>query len=110
MVQKGKKFCKIILKRGLMTKKEFISKIAERCDVPVKEVDKFFDAFVFVLKEELIAEERVQLSDLGTFTTQIKRGRTTTNPFSPTKEVITVPEKRVVKYKPSKYLRELVDF
>ncbi|TNK98684.1 HU family DNA-binding protein, partial [Mycoplasmopsis pullorum] len=35
-----------------MTKKEFITRIAERCDVPVKVADKFFDAFVFILKEE----------------------------------------------------------
>ncbi|TNK91659.1 HU family DNA-binding protein, partial [Mycoplasmopsis pullorum] len=81
---------------------------AERCDVPVKVADKFFDAFVFILKEELIAEEKVQLSDLGTFSTQIKSGRVTKNPF--TGEPLEIREKRVVKYKPSKYLRELVDF
>ncbi|QZE12574.1 HU family DNA-binding protein [Mycoplasma sp. Ms02] len=91
-----------------MTKKEFVTRIAERIDVPVKKAEQFLDAFVFILKEELIAEEKVQLSDLGTFSTQIKRGRTTKNAF--TGELLEIPEKRVVKYKPSKYLRELVDF
>ncbi|MEE3928361.1 HU family DNA-binding protein [Mycoplasmopsis ciconiae] len=90
-----------------MTKKEFIARIAERCDVPVKKADQFFEAFVFILKEELIAEEKVQLSDLGTFSTQIKRGRETKNAF--TGKPLVIREKRVVKYKPSKYLREIVD-
>lgn len=91
-----------------MTKKEFIIAIAEKLDAPVREVNEFFNAFVFVLKEELIAENKVQLSNLGIFETKIRRGRETINPF--TKEELLVPEKRVVKFTPSKYLKDLVNF
>ncbi|ADE19759.1 DNA-binding protein HU [Mycoplasma crocodyli MP145] len=90
-----------------MTKKEFIMKIANRTGYTVKEVNKFFDTFVFFLKEELIGEEKVQLSSLGTFSTQIKHKRHTKNAF--TGEDLFIPEKRVVKFTPSKYLRELID-
>lgn len=91
-----------------MTKKEFIKSVAERLEVPVRVADQFFDAFVFVLKEELIAENKIQLSNLGIFETRIRRGRETINPF--TGEDISVPEKRIVKFTPSKYLKELVNF
>ncbi|MEA4115307.1 HU family DNA-binding protein [Mycoplasma sp. 744] len=93
-----------------MTKKEFILEVAKQMNVTAKEADKFFDAFVFVLKEQLIAEEKIQLSDLGTFDTKVRRSRETINPFSENKDKILVPEKRVVKFTPSKYLREIVNF
>ncbi|EGV00497.1 HU family DNA-binding protein [Mycoplasmopsis columbina] len=91
-----------------MTKKEFVAEVARQLEVPVRVADKYFDAFLFVLKEQLIAEDKVQLSQLGTFETKIRRGRDTVNPFN--KEEIHVPEKRVVKFTPSKYLREIVNF
>lgn len=93
-----------------MTKKEFFIEVAERMDVPVRVVDEFFDNFVFILKEKLIAEIKVQLSILGTFEVKVKKGRTTINPFIESKDQIVVPEKRVVKFTPSKYLREIVNF
>ncbi|WP_029512877.1 HU family DNA-binding protein [Mycoplasmopsis iners] len=91
-----------------MTKKEFISQVAEQLNVPVRTADQFFNAFLFVLKEQLIAEEKIQLSNLGSFETKVRRGRETVNPF--TKKDLVVPEKRVVKFTPSKYLREIVNF
>ncbi|KKB26664.1 DNA-binding histone-like protein HU [Mycoplasmopsis meleagridis] len=98
-----------------MTKKEFILEIAKQMDVPVRMADKFFDAFVFVLKEQLIAEEKIQLSNLGTFDTKVRRGREAVNPFAKEqgeneKQIITIPEKRIVKFTPSKYLRDIVNF
>lgn len=90
-----------------MTKKEFVMKIANKTGYTVREVNLFFDTFIFFLKEELIGEEKVQLSDLGSFSTQIKRKRETKNAF--TGDPLTIPAKRVVKYTPSKYLRELID-
>ncbi len=91
-----------------MTKKEFIIAIADKLDRPVREINEFFDAFIFVLKEKLIAEEKVQLSKLGSFETQIRAERETVNPF--TGEQLVIPEKRVVKFRPSSYLEELVNY
>ncbi|QSF13426.1 HU family DNA-binding protein [Mycoplasma sp. Mirounga ES2805-ORL] len=91
-----------------MTKKEFVIELAEKMNVPVRVVNEFLDSFVFLLKEKLIAEEKVQLSQLGTFETKVRQGRETVNPF--TMEPISVPEKRVIKFTASKYLRDLVNF
>ncbi|SJZ50420.1 HU family DNA-binding protein [Mycoplasmopsis verecunda] len=96
-----------------MTKKEFINEVAERSEFMPKDVEKIFDAMVFVLKEQLIMEEKVRLSRFGIFSTSIKPARTMTNKFKKTDkepDFIEVPQRRVVKYTPSKYLRDLVDF
>lgn len=97
-------------KTETITKKEFYIEMAERLDVPVRVINEFFDTFIFILKEKLIAEVKVQLSTLGTFETKVKKGRTTVNPFTENKDQIVVPEKRIVKFTPSKYLREIVNF
>ncbi|VEU78278.1 HU family DNA-binding protein [Mycoplasmopsis columbinasalis] len=91
-----------------MTKKEFITEVAKKLGKPVRTVDQFFEAFLFVLKEQLIAEEKVLLSHLGIFETKYKSGLRKLNPF--TNEVIDVPQKRVVKFTPSKYLKDIVNF
>ncbi|WP_025755154.1 HU family DNA-binding protein [Mycoplasmopsis cricetuli] len=98
-----------------MTKKEFINAVAEKIEVNPKDVDKVFDAMVFILKEQLITEDKIRLSHLGIFSTEIKRPRRITNKFSKVDEngnpiVIEIPQRRVIKYKPSKYLRDLIDF
>ncbi|MBN4083550.1 HU family DNA-binding protein [Mycoplasma sp. CSL10137] len=90
-----------------MTKKEFIIEVADRLEMKSKDVEQFLDACVFVLKEQLIAEDTVKLAQLGIFSTVVKPQRTITNRF--TKELQVVPQKRVIKYKPSKYLRDLID-
>ncbi|WP_029608504.1 HU family DNA-binding protein [Mycoplasma simbae] len=89
-----------------MTKKEFITEVAERMGVPVRIASDFFDKFVVVLKDKLVQGHKIQLSALGTFETSTREGRTTINPF--TKETITVPSKKVVKFRVSKYLKDAV--
>ncbi|BBU47981.1 HU family DNA-binding protein [Mycoplasmopsis felis] len=91
-----------------MTKKEFLAEVADRLEVKPKEVEQVLDAMLFVLKEQLIAEDTVRLSDFGIFSTVVKKQRTIVNKFTGKEQV--VPQKRTVRYKPSKYLKELVDF
>ncbi|WP_027120961.1 HU family DNA-binding protein [Mycoplasma leonicaptivi] len=91
-----------------MTKKEFVTEIAERTELTPKKIEEVLDSMVFVLKEQLILEDSVRLSHLGIFSTVVKPQRTIINRF--TKEEQIVPQKRVVKYKPSKYLRDIIDF
>ncbi|MBN3534542.1 HU family DNA-binding protein [Mycoplasma procyoni] len=97
-----------------MTKKEFINEVVEKLasdetvKITPKEMDDVLNAMLFVLKEQLIAEDSVKLADFGIFSTTVKKQRTIVNSF--TKEEQVVPQKRTIKYKPSKYLRDLVDF
>ncbi|WP_036452965.1 HU family DNA-binding protein [Mycoplasma buteonis] len=90
-----------------MTKKDFIVDVADYADLEPKLVEKVFDSMVFVLKEQLITEEKVRLSKLGIFSTVVKQPRTIQNKF--TKQEQQIPQRRVIKYKPSKYLRDQID-
>ncbi|QGZ97748.1 HU family DNA-binding protein [Mycoplasma sp. NEAQ87857] len=90
-----------------MTKKEFVTEVAEHSSIDAKDVDKVLESMIFVLKEALITEEKVRLSKLGIFSTQVKPARVIKNQL--TKEELEIPQKRVIKYKPSKYLRDQVD-
>ncbi|WP_338068691.1 HU family DNA-binding protein [Mycoplasma nasistruthionis] len=97
----------------IMTKKEFLTEVADRTELSPKDVETVFDAMVFVLKEQLIMEDKVRLSQLGIFSTTVKPARTMVNKFKKSEEdsdYIEIPQKRVVKWTPSKYLKELVDF
>ncbi|MCS4536682.1 MULTISPECIES: HU family DNA-binding protein [unclassified Mycoplasma] len=87
-----------------MTKKEFVAEVADLMGVPVRIANDFFEKFISVLKDCLVRDEKVQLSALGTFETVVRDGRDAINHF--TKEKITIKKKRVVKFKPSKYLKE----
>ncbi|AKF40891.1 bacterial nucleoid DNA-binding protein [Mycoplasmopsis canis UFG4] len=95
-----------------MTKKEFVTQVSEMTEdtlkLSPKQVDQVLDTMLFVLKEQLLAEDSVRLSHFGIFTTVVKPQRTIINRFSKQEQV--VPQKRVIKYKPSKYLRDLLDF
>ncbi|QBF34390.1 HU family DNA-binding protein [Mycoplasmopsis phocirhinis] len=87
-----------------MTKKEFVAEVASLMGVPVRIANDFFEKFIDVLKDTLARDEKVQLSSLGTFETVVRDERDTINHF--TKEKITIKKKRVVKFKPSKYLKD----
>ncbi|MEA4134318.1 HU family DNA-binding protein [Mycoplasma sp. 2045] len=96
-----------------MTKKEYILEVADRAEMTPRDVERVFDAMVFVLKEQLIMEDKVRLSHLGIFSTTVKPQRKMVNKFKKSEndaDFIVVPQRRVVKYTPSKYLRELIDF
>ncbi|AIA29728.1 DNA-binding protein [Mycoplasmopsis californica] len=90
-----------------MTKKEFMAEVAEKMGVPVRTANEFFDKFIIVLKDYLSEGEKVQLSVLGTFDVVERARRETTNPF--TKELLVIEPKKVIKFRPSKFLKEAVD-
>ncbi|MDZ7293060.1 HU family DNA-binding protein [Mycoplasmopsis pulmonis] len=91
-----------------MTKKEFMQKISEHSFISQRDVEAIINSMVFVIKESLISEEKVTIPMLGTFETKIKAAREGIK-FT-TGEKILIPEKRVVKFKPTKYIKEVVNY
>ncbi|CCP24136.1 HU family DNA-binding protein [Mycoplasmopsis cynos] len=95
-----------------MTKKDFVAQVAEMTEdtlnLSPKQVNEVLETMLFVLKEQLLIEDSVRLSHFGIFSTVVKPQRTIINRF--TKQEQVVPQKRIIKYKPSKYLRDLINF
>jgi DNA-binding protein HU-beta len=91
-----------------MGKLELINNIAKKMNVSKAEAEKFMDAYMESIKEALLNEEEVKLIGFGTFSVQEKAATTARNPKNP-KETIEVPAKKVVKFKLSKKLKDLLN-
>ncbi|BAD51361.1 HU family DNA-binding protein [Bacteroides fragilis] len=82
-----------------MNKKDLIKVVATETGFPMKDVQKTIDTFLKELSEE-VNKEDVAIKDFGTFKTVIQKARIARNPA--TGELVEVPEKKVLKFKPSK--------
>ncbi len=91
-----------------MGKTELINTIAKKMDVSKAEAERFMNAYMDSIKEALLNEEEVKLIGFGTFSVQEKAATTARNPRDP-KETIEVPAKKVVKFKLSKKIKDLLN-
>ena len=82
-----------------MNKTQLIDKIAEKSGLSKKETKKALDAFIEATAEALKdnTDGKLQLVGFGTFSVSERAERQGRNPQ--TKEVITIPAKKVIKFK-----------
>jgi integration host factor subunit beta len=90
-----------------MTKKEIVKKIAEQSgisrQVALEAVQMVFDG----IRETLVDEGRIELRNFGVFEVKRRRVRKARNPR--TGESVSVPERRVVTFKPGREMEEQVN-
>lgn len=82
-----------------MTKTELIKIVAKRTGISSKEVNIVIDTFFKELSQSLRTED-ISIKDFGTLKKVTQAPHQARNPQ--TGELIMVPEKEVVKFKPSK--------
>ena len=82
-----------------MNKKDLVKIVAEKTRKSQKEVAHIIDIFFQELSQNL-RENDVQIKDFGTFKKVVQPARMGRNPA--TNEPIEIPEKTVVRFKPSK--------
>ena len=90
-----------------MNKSELIAKIADVAGLSKADAKKALDATVDVLKEALVAGEKIQLVGFGTFAVAERPAREGINPA--TKEKIQIPASKVAKFKAGAELSEAVN-
>ena len=90
-----------------MGKTELLNAIANKMNVSKAEAEKFMNAYMDCIKESLMNEEDVKLIGFGTFSVEEKAATVARNPRDPEK-AIEVPARKVVKFKLSKKLRDLL--
>ena len=90
-----------------MNKTEFISAIAEKAELSKTDAEKALKAFTDVVEEELKKGEKIQLVGFGTFEVSERAARTGINPS--TKAAITIPAKKVAKFKAGAELSAAVE-
>ena len=87
-----------------VTKKELIDQIAERTQAKRVLVKRIIQVFLDEIVAELSKGNRLEFRDFGVFETRIRAARTAQNPK--TLERVKVPEKRTVKFKMGRLMRD----
>jgi nucleoid DNA-binding protein len=82
-----------------MQRKEFVSKIAEKTDMKLKDVNAVLDGFIEVMAEAFEDDERVELRGFGNFIAKTRKARKARN--IQTGEVVDVPAKKILTFKQS---------
>ena len=82
-----------------MQRKEFVSKIAEKTDMKLKDVNAVLDGFIEVMTEAFEDDERVELRGFGNFIAKTRLSRMARN--IQTGEVVDVPAKKILTFKQS---------
>ena len=89
-----------------MTKKEMVEALALRSEVSKAEAEKVFNA-VFGLLAEEIAKGEARVDGFGTFKLAQRAAREAKNPR--TGEVVKVPAKKAVTFKPAAALKAKIE-
>ena len=89
-----------------MTKAELVAKIAKATGISKKQADRCLKAFIEAIEDALMKGERIALPGFGIFQVKERSERKGRNPR--TGEVITIPARKVVVFKPAKQLREKI--
>jgi DNA-binding protein HU-beta len=91
-----------------MKKADLINKVAENTGVSKKQTEEVVNEFMEVIKQALMEGEEVKLVGFGNFEIKEQGERAARDPRDPNK-VINIPAKKVVKFKISKKLKNILD-
>ncbi len=89
-----------------MTKKDIVLKIATETKMKQQDIKKVVQKTLDAIIGSLVNGQTVELRNFGIFKVKSRRGRTGRNPR--TGEVVPVPPKRVVVFKPGLEMKKLV--
>ena len=87
-----------------ITKKELIDRIADTTNQRRVQVKRIVQQFLDQIVSELGKGNRLEFRDFGVFETKIRKARKAQNPK--TLEPVAVPEKRTVKFKVGRLMKE----
>jgi DNA-binding protein HU-beta len=91
----------------LVTKQEFVDKIASKTDMSRKDAAKAVDAFLETVTESLKSGQDVTFTGFGKFSTQHRAARQGVNPRNPG-EKVTIPAATVPRFSAGSSLKAAV--
>src|SRR6266550_1839844 len=87
-----------------ITKKELIDRIADNAQSKRVQVKRIIQQFLDEIVNELGKANRLEFRDFGVFETKLRKARKAQNPK--TLEPVEVPEKRTVKFKVGRLMKQ----
>ncbi|HEX6702140.1 MAG TPA: HU family DNA-binding protein [Gaiellaceae bacterium] len=91
----------------LVTKKDFVDKIASKTDLSRRDAEKAVDAFLDTVTESLKSGQEITFTGFGKFSTQHRKERQGVNPRNPSQKV-TIPAARVPRFSAGSSLKQAV--
>jgi DNA-binding protein HU-beta len=89
-----------------MTKVDLIEQVAQKTELPKKDVERVLEAAIAAVQQALAHGEKVSLTGLGVFTVADRKARLARNPK--TGAQVEVPARKAAKFKPAKELKEML--
>lgn len=90
-----------------LTKADIVEHLVNRLDVPNKDATRYVDMIFETIKDTLAQGNGVKISGFGNWTVNQKRSRTGRNPQ--TGEAMEITARKVVKFKYSQVLRDIIN-
>lgn len=90
-----------------MIKADLIVKVSQELNLPKKKAEEGVNIFFSTIKEALLKGERVEIRGFGSWHWRKRKGRIGRNPKTGSK--VKVPAKKILYFKPSKLLKELIN-
>ncbi len=90
-----------------MIKADLVNRIAQEMDIPKQEAEEGVNLFFHSIKEAILKGEEIEIRGFGSFRFRKRTSRSGRNPR--TGEPVKVPPKKVLYFKPSKLLKELIN-
>jgi len=96
------------LRRGIMTKRDIVVRIAKETGIIQTEVTDVVQKTLDYIADELAEGRTIELRNFGVFECRVRKSRKGRNPNKPKNEVI-IPERVVVKFRSGKELKDRVE-
>jgi integration host factor subunit beta len=90
-----------------MIKADLINTIAREMNIPKQEAEEGVNLFFETIREAILRGEEIEIRGFGSFRFRKRTSRAGRNPR--TGEPVKVPPKKVLYFKPSKLLKELIN-
>lgn len=90
-----------------MTKRDLVVHISNETGLVQQDVFKVVQMTLDSIVNSLERGETVEFRNFGVFEVRTRKPRVGRNPSKPA-EVVTIPERKVVKFKPGKIMRQVV--
>ena len=87
-----------------MTKRDLVVRISKETGIVQEDVYAIIQKTLDYITESLVRQENIEFRDFGVFEVCVRKARIGRNPKKP-ENVVTIPERKVVKFKPGKEMK-----
>jgi nucleoid DNA-binding protein len=90
-----------------MTKRDLVVRISKESGLVQEDVYAIIQKTLDYITEALVQGEHIEFRDFGVFEVCVRKSRVGRNPNRP-KDIVQIPERHVVKFKPGKEMKKKV--